>query len=97
MATKITQIDDAETNKTFLRVEGELLFDDAVLLEKIALDLRRKIGESLKLDLADIDFIDSEAAAVIRRLKDEHGFKIEGLETFLQKIVTQTEQRNSDK
>lgn len=97
MPTKITQIEDAEMNKTFLRVEGELMFDDAVLLEKIALDLRENIGKNLTLDLAEIDFLDSESAPIIKRLKDEHGFEIEGLESFLQKMVIEAEQRNSDK
>lgn len=94
MSTNITQIEDTERNKMILRVKGELMFDDAILLEKIALDLREENGENLTLDLADIDFMDSESAPIIKRLQNQHGFEIEGLEFFLQKIVDETEKRS---
>jgi MFS superfamily sulfate permease-like transporter len=93
MPTKITQLEDAERNKIVLRVEGELLFDDAILLEKIALDLREENEKNLTLDFADLDFMDSDAAPIIKRLENEHGFEIEGFEFFLQKIVFDTENR----
>ena len=91
MATNITQLEDVERNKTVLRVEGELMHDDAVLLEKIALDLRSQNDKNLTLDLADLNFMDSEAAPIVKRLKEEHGFEIEGLQIFLQKIVGETD------
>ena len=94
MSTNITQIEDTERNKTILRVRGELMFDDAILLEKIALDLREENGSNLTLDLADIDFMDSESAPIIKRLEDKHGFEIEGLGFFLQKVVDETENRS---
>lgn len=93
MATNLTQIEDAERNKIVLRVEGELMLEDAILLEKIALDLREQNGKNLTLDLADLDFMDSESAPVIKRLEKEHGFEIEGLQFFLQKIVEEAEKR----
>ncbi len=93
MPTKITQLEDTERNKIVLRVEGELLLDDAVLLEKIALDLREENKKNLTLDFADLDFMDSDAAPIVRRLEKEHGFEIEGFEFFLQKIVLDTENR----
>ncbi|MDQ3634530.1 MAG: STAS domain-containing protein [Aridibacter sp.] len=93
MPTKITQLEDAERKKSVLRIEGELLFEDAVLLEKIALDLREENEKNLTLDFADLDFMDSEAAPIIKRLEKEHGFEIEGFEFFLQKIVFETENR----
>jgi anti-anti-sigma factor len=94
MATNLTQIEDTERNKTVLRVEGELMLEDAILLEKIVLDLREQNGKNLTLDLADLDFMDSESAPVIKRLEKEHGFEIEGLQFFLQKIVEEAEKRN---
>lgn len=91
MATRITQLEDAERGKTVLRVEGEMKYDDAVLLEKIALEMRAESGVNLTLDLADLDFLDSESAPVIKRLEREHGFEIEGIEYFLQSVVSETE------
>lgn len=93
MPTNLTQVEDVESGKTILRVEGSLTFEDAVLLEKIALGMRSKIGKNLTLDLADLHFLDSESAPIIRRLEREHGFEIEGVEIFLQAIVNETERK----
>lgn len=93
MPTKITQLEDKDRDKIVLRVEGELMLEDALLLEKIALDLRREQKKNLTLDFADLDFMDSESAPVVKKLEKEHGFEIEGLEFFLQKIVFETENR----
>lgn len=95
MPTQITEIVDLERGKTILRVEGSMMLDDAVLLEKIALAMRAESGGNLTLDFADLDFLDSESAPVIKRLEREHGFEIEGIEIFLQAIVNQTEKRCS--
>ena len=93
MPTNITQMEDLERGKTVLRVEGEMSLSDAELLEKIALDLRLENGKNLTLDLADLDFLDSEAAPVLKRLEQEHRFEIEGLPFFVQKVVDETEKR----
>lgn len=93
MPTNLTQIEDQETGKTILRVEGDLTFDDAVFLEKIALEIRADIGRNLTIDLADVHFLDSESAPILKRLEKEHAFEIEGIEIFLQKIVNETERR----
>jgi anti-anti-sigma factor len=94
MATQITQVEDVERGKTILRVEGEMMYDDAVLLEKIALGMREESGENITLDLADLDFLDSDSAAVLVRLQREHGFEIEGIEFFLQSVINETEKRH---
>lgn len=93
MPTNITQIEDTGRGKTILRVEGALFFEDAILLEKIALDLREQAERNLTLDFADLHFMDSESAPVVRRLEREHGFEIEGFEYFLQRVVTETEKQ----
>jgi len=93
MPTKITQIEDARHGRTILRVEGDLMFDDAVLLEKIALGIREQNDVNLTLDFADLDFLDSDSAPVLKRLEREHGFEISGIEIFLQTIVNETEKR----
>ncbi|MGI8494008.1 MAG: hypothetical protein ACR2L1_01685 [Pyrinomonadaceae bacterium] len=91
MPTNITQVEDPERNKTLLRVEGEMFLDDAVLLEKIALGMREEIGRNITLDLSDLDFMDSESAPILKRMERDHHFEIEGVEFFLQKVVTETE------
>ena len=87
----MTQVEDPERGKTILRVEGNMQPDDAILLEKIALDMREQLGKNLTLDLADLDFLDSESAPILKRLEREHGFELEGLEIFLQKAVAESE------
>jgi anti-anti-sigma regulatory factor len=91
MPTQITQVEDEERGKTLLRVEGVMMLEDAVLLEKIALDMRSGLGRDITLDLADLDFLDSESATVLRRLEDRHGFELEGMEIFLQTAVNDVE------
>mgnify|MGYP000845960419 CR=1 FL=1 len=93
MPTNLTQIEDVERGKTILRVEGEMMEQDALLLEKIALDLRAETGQNLTLDLADLDFLDSDSAPILKRMQTEHGFEIEGIEFFVQTAVSETEKR----
>jgi len=91
MPTSITQVEDHERHKTMLHVSGTMMLDDAILLEKIALNVREELGKNLTLDLADLDFLDSESAPIIKRLEREHGFELEGLEIFLQKAIAENE------
>jgi anti-anti-sigma regulatory factor len=95
MPTTLTQIEDVERGKTVLRVEGQMMEQDALLLEKIALDLREQSGNNLTLDLADLDFLDSESAPILKRMEGEHGFEIEGIEFFLQSVINETENRKT--
>ena len=95
MPTKITELDDPERGKTVLRVEGSLMREDAELLEKIALDLRGLSEKKIAIDLADLDFLDSESAPILKRIEREHGFEIEGIEFFLQTIVNEAEKNNN--
>lgn len=91
MATNITQsINEADGHVT-LRVEGDMMLDDAVLLEKLALEMRSHYGRDVTVDLADLDFMDSESAPVLKRLEREHGFTIEGIEIFLQSAIDSAE------
>ena len=89
MATQIRQIDD--NDKTILRVEGEMHHEDAVLLDRIAIGIRNDTGNSITIDLADLDFLDSEAAPILKRLSDLDGFAIDGIEIFLQAVVNDAE------
>ncbi len=91
MPTHITQIEDTGSGKTILHVEGSMTLDDAILLEKIALDIRSKTQKNITLDFSDLNFLDSESAPILKRLEREYNFEIEGLMIFLQKIVEETE------
>ena len=91
MPTHITQFEDKESGKTILHVEGSMTFEDATLLEKIALDIRGKTQKNITLDFSDLNFLDSESAPILKRLEREYNFEIEGLMIFLQKIVEEVE------
>ena len=91
MPTQINQIDLADERRTVLRVKGEMLLDDAILLEKIATSINEKNQNQIRIDLADLDLIDSEAASILKRLSDRDGFDIVGAEIFLQSAVDMAE------
>lgn len=91
MATQINQFDDAVNGRTTLRVSGELHHDDAVLLERIAKTVRDENATHVVIDLADLDFLDSEAAPILKRLSESDGFAIEGVEIFLQSTINKAE------
>ncbi len=94
MPTVIQEIEDVERGKTILRVEGEMFQEDALLLEKIALGMREQSGKNITIDLADLHFLDSDGAPILKRLSDEHLFEIEGLLIFLQRAVEENESRS---
>ena len=91
MATTITQSENRGTNETTLRIEGEMFLADAELLEKIAIGIQSETGGAIALDLADLDFLDSDSAAVLKRLSDDHRFAIKGMEMFLQTAINDAE------
>ena len=87
-----TQITQRESNgRTYLRVEGDMLIDDAILLERIAAEIQEDSGAPVTVDLADLDFLDSESAPVLKRLESKPGISIEGLEIFLQSAIDAAE------
>ena len=94
MPTHITQIEDNEHQRTVLRVEGDMLLDDALLLERIASCIQADQDTSVTIDLSDLDFLDSESATVLRRLDSRIGVRIEGIETFLQTAVNTAEKQS---
>lgn len=82
---------EMDAKETVLKVEGCLYLQDAELLEKICRDLRNETGHRLKLDLADLSFLDSESASVLCRLKREQDVSLEGLHLFIAKVIELTE------
>lgn len=95
MPTNIQQIDDLDRGKTVLRVEGEMLLDDALLLERIALGLESELGTRVLIDLADLNYFDSDAASILKRLDDRYGIEIAGMEIFLQTMVNSAERQQA--
>ena len=91
MATQITQIDKPERNRTILRVEGDMLSEDARLIERIAVSAAIDTGHRISIDLADLSFMDSDAASVLRQMIERDGVEIEGIELFLQAAVDMAE------
>jgi anti-anti-sigma regulatory factor len=91
MPTQITQVDDPDTGRAIFRVEGQVLREDAVLLERIANDFAESTGRSVDIDLADVDFIDSEAASILKRLESDNGIRLTGIEILLQNAVNEAE------
>lgn len=95
MATQINQIDDNINGRTVLRVEGDLFEEDARLLERIGLEIRAETGNRVAIDIADLDFLDSEAAPILRRLDHLDGFSLQGMEIFLQTVINEVERQAS--
>ena len=93
MPTQITQIDAEDGARTTLRVAGSLTLADAKLIACICAALREQRAVKITLDLADLDFLDSESAAVLARLKEQHDVALDGVHLFVQQVIDQTEQR----
>ncbi len=91
MPTQITQLDDAARNVTIYRIDGEMFAEDVELITRIALQQKFETGNSIVIDIADLDFIDSDSAPLLRGLEQDHGFEITGAEIFLQNLVNAAE------
>ena len=89
MPTQITQRESE--GRTYLKVEGDMFVDDALLLERITAELQENSGGPVTIDLADLDLLDSESAPVLKRLEETPGISIEGLEIFLQSAIDAAE------
>jgi anti-anti-sigma factor len=94
MPTQITQIDDIENQRTVLRIEGEMTIEDARVLEKIAAQLKDSSEFPVVIDLAELDFMDSEAASVLKSMQSG-GYRLDGVEIFLQTVVNESERKRT--
>ena len=90
MTTRITQVNGHEGKVTTLRVEGSLRLADAELLESTYLELRATHEGRIAIDLAGTNFLDSESASVLCRLKRK-GVELIGLHFFVQQIIQAVE------
>ncbi len=91
MPTQITKTELNDGRRVLLRIDGELLYHDAELVRRIVADTYEETGTAVTVDLADLDFLDSEAASVLRQLERSGKAKIEGVEVFLQSAVDMAE------
>ena len=91
MPTQITK--DESDGQVCFRVEGEMLVEDALVLERL---VDSEDGDvEVVIDLADLDFLDSDAAQVLRRLETENGVRLEGTEIFLQSSINLAERMSN--
>jgi anti-anti-sigma factor len=85
-----SRLSDDET-AIVLKVEGTLYLRDTELLEKICRNIAARANCTITLDLANINFLDSDGAAVLCRMKREQGVRLEGLHLFIAKVVELSE------
>lgn len=95
MPTQINQIDDKNNDSSVFRVEGQMFREDAALLARIARDLASSSHRKIEIDLADVDFIDSDAASILKELESTDGFELTGIEILLQNAINEVERNNS--
>ncbi|QYO67704.1 hypothetical protein [Leptolyngbya sp. 7M] len=89
MPTNIIQTE--EDGRIFLRIEGQLLLDDAILLERIVDDIRASSDRPITIDLADLDLLDSDSAPTLLRLEMRESIDLQGLDIFLQTAIDTAE------
>jgi anti-anti-sigma regulatory factor len=90
MPTRITEVECEEEAGRHLKVEGTLTLVDAELLAGVCHEMLEQGDYSIRIDLEEITFLDSESAHVLCRLKRE-GIRLEGLDLFVRKVVEVTE------
>ena len=91
MPTQITKTELDDGQGVLLRVDGEMFYHDAALLRRIVAETYEETGHAVIVDLAELDFLDSEAASVLRQMERSGKAKIEGIEVFLQSAVDMAE------
>jgi anti-anti-sigma regulatory factor len=77
-----------------LKLEGVLTVADARLLEEICDDLKRELDYAITIDMSGVNFLGSQSAEILRRLKTMPGLSIEGAHLFVQQILEDTEDGN---
>jgi len=87
MTTRITQVESENGGRAVLKVEGSLGAAEVEVLEKVCAELREQSGREVLLDLAGLNFMDSESAAVLARLRREQNVELDGLHFFIQQVI----------
>ncbi len=87
MTTRITRIEGERASEMVLKLEGVVTVADAKLLEEICEDLRRELDYAITIDMSGVNFLGSQSAEIIRRLRTMPGLSIEGAHLFVQQIL----------
>ena len=95
MTTRITRIEGERTNQMILKLEGALTTADARLLEEICTDLRDELRCSITIDLSGVNFVGSQSAEILCRLKSLPDLSIEGAHLFVEQILASVENRQN--
>jgi anti-anti-sigma regulatory factor len=95
MTTRITIIEKERSSEMVLKLEGVLTVADAKLLEEICDDLRRELDYSITIDLSGVNYLGSQSAEIIQRLRTMPRLTIEGAHLFVQQILESTRNGNS--
>lgn len=95
MTTRITRIEGERTNQMILKLEGALTTADARLLEEICTDLRDELRCSITIDLSGVNFVGSQSAEILCRLKSLPDLSIEGAHLFVEQILESVENRQN--
>ena len=86
MAIRITQIDDEKRKLAILRLEGKLRLADAEIVEQIFDEIQGQNNRNIEIDLTSISFIDSDSAAVLKRIENG-GARLTGLDFFIRQVI----------
>ena len=95
MTTRITRIESERASEMVLKLEGVLTVADARLLEEICDDLRRELDYTITIDMSGVNFLGSQSADIIRRLRTRPNLTIDGAHLFVQQILESTEDGNN--
>ncbi len=96
MTTRITEIEERGEGDAILKVEGSLTLEDAKLLEEVCIDLRRRNGRVVRIDLAGLSFLDEESASLLRGLKEQPGVVFEGAHLFVRQVIEEAERGGNE-
>jgi hypothetical protein len=86
MVVRISRMEEAETHRLLLRVEGALTHEGAPLLAQQCVPCIHDAEWDVEIDLTAVTFID-EAAAVVRRLSQSPSVSLTGCELFTQQMI----------
>lgn len=86
MTIRITKIVDEKRESAILRLEGKLHFADAEILEREFDEIQAQNDRKIDIDLTSISFIDSDSAAVLKRIENR-GARLTGLDFFIRQVI----------
>ena len=86
LTIRITQIDDENRGLAILRLEGKLHLADAEIVEQAFDEIHERNDRKIEIDLAAVSFVNSESAAVLKRIEN-CGARLTGLDFFIRQVI----------